>query len=352
MRDDYSVLGKEVTPTSVDKELRLLWEADDASTKASLMNFTIYSEAKDSLLANCDAVGEITREHSCRAILMELDRDGGSPTLRSWITAHCNLAGGKKAVCCEQVAFKIDGYTSGIVRHTLFSHLESDLPLVLWWQGNFSESFRESFYSKVDRLLVDSSDWDSPSSEFKRVETAIKEEPNLVVQDLAWTRTHQFRIAFAALTDNPLVLQRLADIQKIKVIADEKYRTSALQLLAWITELSHYQISSKEMEEKGDYFIMTKPNGGEVACSCSYDATYEGVNALEVDFGDLILRIENEFDRPLLHQKLFLKGEKIHSVHCPSDADTTVELITSQLSRGSKNSLFKRILPLFLKMLG
>lgn len=348
---DYSILGKEVPVSSVDKELRLLWEADDASTKASLINFAIYSEEKGTLLKKSEAVSEITREHSCRAILMNLDREGEKPTIRSWITAHCNLAGGKKAVCCEQVSFLIEGYAPGIVRHTLFSHLDSDLPLVIWWQGALSESYRESFFSKIDRLIFDSSDWDDSKAEMAKIKASIDETPSLVVQDLAWTRTYQFRLAIAAVVDHPAVLSRLEQVSEVKVSSSSQNRTSALQLLAWFANLSGYQISKDMIATAGDVHTYIKSCGGEAKLSASYDDNFAALGSIEINMGDCIVKITREQDRPLLRQEIILNGEPLLDRHCPADAIDDVTLISNQLSRGGKNSLFKRILPDFIEIL-
>lgn len=351
MANNYDILGKEVSINSVDKELRLLWEADEATSKASLINFIIYSEEEGSILKNCDAVSEITREHSCRAILMELDRDGDDPKVRSWITSHCNLSGGKKAVCCEQIAFLVGGYLPGIVRHTLFSHLDSDLPLVIWWQGNFSESFRESFYSKIDRLIIDSSKWTDCVSQYVRVEQALKEAPNLVIQDLSWTRSYYFRLAFAGLVDQPAILQNLSAISQVSLTAPRRERATALQLVAWLAELSCYELVQKVSSDASDVMMMRNKDGKEVKFTVSYDAALPTLSSLEVCMGDYQLKIHREIDRPLLCQQILHKGDSMLKRHCPADQIEHVALITDQLSRGGKNSLFKKILPMALRML-
>jgi len=351
MAVDYSFLGKEVPVASVGKELKLLWEVDETSTKASLMNFTIYSEAGDSLSRNSEAMMEITREHACRAILMDLDRNGKDPSVKAWVTAHCNLSGGKKSVCCEQVAFKANGYTPGIVRHTLFSHLDSDLPMVLWWQGDFSESFRESFYSSVDRLLFDSSEWSDPKLQFKKILDALEEVKSLVIQDLAWTRTYQIRLSFAGLVDEPIVESRLHQISSIKVKVHPSCRTSGLQYLAWISVMSGFERSPDLLSVEGDVFTMTKPNGGEVKLSLETDATSSEISLVEVEMGDLLLQLERHPERNFIDQRLLLNGEETLSRVSPADSENAVGLISNQLSRGGKNSLFRKILPAFIEML-
>ena len=128
----YGALGKEVAIADVDKELRLLWEADKASNNASLINFAVYSEEKGAIIKNSELVQAVTREHACRALLVGIDRTNPDASIRAWITAHCHLSHGKKSVCCEQIAFQLTGKATGRLRNTVFSHLNSDLPLVFW----------------------------------------------------------------------------------------------------------------------------------------------------------------------------------------------------------------------------
>ena len=60
--DKELLLGKEVPIEKVERELRLLWEADDARTNASLINLAIYSEDETALVDNSNIIRELTRE--------------------------------------------------------------------------------------------------------------------------------------------------------------------------------------------------------------------------------------------------------------------------------------------------
>jgi len=157
-----AILGVEVPIAEIEKELRQLWEVDSARTNASLMNLAVYSEKEGALGANSDIVRELTREHACRALLVGLDRSMEERSIRAWITAHCHLAHGQKSVCCEQIAFHLTGVSRGRFRNTVFAHLQSDLPLVFWWQGDLSPVFSEGLYRRIDRLIIDSSEWTKP----------------------------------------------------------------------------------------------------------------------------------------------------------------------------------------------
>jgi hypothetical protein len=60
-----------VEVAQVNRSLKALWEQEgDVLTKASLINFAVYSEAPDALSVNTQLMEEITREHACRVILL------------------------------------------------------------------------------------------------------------------------------------------------------------------------------------------------------------------------------------------------------------------------------------------
>jgi len=167
------ILGQEVAIGSIDAELRKLWAVDKARTNACLINFAFYSEQKGSLTLNSRIVSELTRDHASRALLIEMDRSASQPSLRAWVTAHCHLSQGKKSVCCEQIAFALTGVSRGRLRNTVFAHLSSDLPLILWWQGELSPIFEERLYSVIDRFVFDSSSWSNPQASFTIIDQAV-----------------------------------------------------------------------------------------------------------------------------------------------------------------------------------
>ena len=348
---DTAILGVEVPVAEIEKELRQLWEVDSARTNASLMNLAVYSEKEAALGTNSDIVRELTREHACRALLIGLDRSVEEKSIRAWITAHCHLAHGQKSVCCEQIAFHLTGVSRGRFRNTVFAHLQSDLPLVFWWQGDLSPIFTEGLYSRIDRLIIDSSDWSDPCESFKRVLTAI-EENNVIVQDLAWTRTYHYRLAVAALYDDPIAQQALAATKQIKIKANAKHRHSALQLLAWFTDLAGWDRAQdlfSDVETKGSYRF-SKQNGDLVDVEISYGADCAPIASIEVIADEVTVRVSRDVDAKYLRHELIALGHQI-DIHGPADSDVSADLVGDQLSRGGKNSLFRRILSRFTEFL-
>ena len=250
-------LGLEVPVASIDQALRRLWDQDEARTNASLMNLVVYSEKSTALLENSAIIRNLTREHACRAILVEINRAESLPTLRAWVTAHCHLAHGMKSVCCEQIAFYLTGKVTGRFRNTVFAHLNSDLPLVFWWQGELSDILTERLVSVMDRLIIDSSAWADPAASFRRLEETAATNPELILQDHEWTRTWQFRVGMASLFDDPAAQRMLPDIDSLEITHHPANRNAALQLLAWLA----VQAAWSDCADKNREFALESTTG-------------------------------------------------------------------------------------------
>ncbi len=344
---DYSILGKEVSIGSVDKELRLLWESDEANTNASLINLAIYSEAEGTILENSEVIHSITHEHACRALLIEINREAPEASIRAWITTHCNLSGGKKSVCCEQIAFHLTGCETGRLENTVFAHLNSDLPLVFWWQGELSSIFAERLYSLIDRFVYDSAEWANPLESFKVIEQAINGAGHFLPMDLEWTRTYQIRLAMAGLFDDPVASGALSKLSNVRIVANPSHETAALQLLAWLVKSMGWKLEDKTAQ--GEYRFKST-DGVSIIAGIELDASSAPVGALEVSSPECVVKVCREAGSGYLHQEL-QAGDYQLSTHTPANKDEPSELVIDQLSRGGKNTLYSTMLPAFIDLL-
>ncbi|MGJ8677118.1 MAG: glucose-6-phosphate dehydrogenase assembly protein OpcA [Akkermansiaceae bacterium] len=349
---DYSVLGKEVSIGSVDKELHLLWDADDANTNASLINFAVYSEEKGAILRNSSIVQEITREHACRAILIDLDYSYPETTIRAWIMAHCNLSGGTKSVCCEQIAFQLKGQATGRLRNTVFAHLNSDLPLVFWWQGELSQNFNERLYSLIDRFVYDSAEWAKPLESFRLIQAAINDSERFLPMDFEWTRSYQMRLAIAGLFDDPLAGQALDKINRVHIVVHPDHQTAGLQLLAWITKRLEW-VPSAELNldtKSGNQFHFESAQGVDISAILELSADSAPVGLLEIASPECTVSVSHDKGSDYLHQKIDAGCHQVNS-HTPATGDSCADLVMDQLSRGGKNTLYRSMLPAFIDLL-
>ncbi|MBT8044198.1 MAG: glucose-6-phosphate dehydrogenase assembly protein OpcA [Verrucomicrobiae bacterium] len=352
--EDYAIaLGKEVPIAEVDRELRLLWEEDKASTNASLINLAVYSEQEGAIIRNSELVQAITREHACRALLIGIDRDNPRASIRAWITAHCHLSQGRKSVCCEQIAFQLTGKATGRLRNTVFAHLSSDLPLVFWWQGELSPIFSERLYSLIDRFVFDSSDWSEPAASFRCIEQVMADEKDLLPMDVEWTRSYQIRHAIAGLFDDPMAAAALEHLRTIRIIVHPDHQMAGLQLLAWIiqrTGWSRSLVLGLDTEHGGTYYFETT-EGSDVTATLETNSAGAPVSLIEMTSPQCTARVAREEGSAYLHQQLDAGSHQIDRC-TPANSDDPAELVMNQLSRGGKNTLYRSMMPVFLELLG
>lgn len=353
--DEYALaLGKEVSIADIDKELRILWEADKASSNASLINLAVYSEAKGAILKNSESVQAITREHACRALLIGIDREDSNASIRAWVTAHCHLSQGRKSVCCEQIAFQLTGRATGRLRNTVFAHLNSDLPLVFWWQGELSPIFSERLYSLIDRFVFDSSEWADPLGSFRCIEKVIEDVPALQPMDIEWTRSFHVRQAIAGLFDDPLAMCATERMSKVRIVVHPKHQIAGLQLLAWIVQSTGWQRSMDlglKTESEGEIFYFETSDGADVTAVIELNPAGAPIGLVEISCPECKVMVTREVGSHLLHQKLDAEGHQIERC-TPAGSDDPSELVMSQLSLGGKNSLYRVMVPVFLNLLG
>jgi len=255
-----------------------------------------------------------------QCIRSKRDRWNEPASVDAWITAHCRLEGGQKSVCCEQVSFHLKGRRKGRFRNTIFSSLQSDLPLIFWWQGDLTDVFSEGLYRRIQRLVIDSSEWSDAGQNYKSIQQAWAKGKGIVVQDLAWTRTYHYRLAVASLYDNQIALDSLQATKSIYVKSQPKHYQSALLMVAWLCDLAGWKRSQDLVsdDENNTSYRFAKKNGELVD--------------VKIEHCD--------------------QGAPLAEFQVISDEVTVkVSLVTDQLSRGGKNSLYRRVFPTFIELL-
>lgn len=338
-------LGIEVAVSTIERELKKLWEQDEARTNASLMNLVVYSEKPGALIENSEIIRELTREHACRAILVGIDRHEPKPGLRAWITAHCHLADGRKSVCCEQIAFHLTGRVTGRFRNTVFAHLNSDLPLVFWWQGELSEILTERLVSVMDRLVIDSSSWADPIASFATIKETSQANPDLIIQDHAWTRSWQFRVGIASLFDDPAAQEALPEISSVEIVYHPEHRNTAVQLLAWLAVQAGWKdrISS-------ELFSFASLGGLEISVKMTEQMDSPPLSCVTLRTKNTVVQVSQKSGASHVERSLKSAGYIATSLS-PIDPTSPAEIVGVQLSRGGKNSLYQKILPRFRTLL-
>jgi glucose-6-phosphate dehydrogenase assembly protein OpcA len=323
----------------IDKELGKLWEeSGDTKTRASHINFAIFTDRMETVNANTQLIAEIAAEHACRAILIFANPDAPEPAAKAWISAHCHLVGkGERQICSEQITFQLDGDMLTALPSIVFSHLDSDLPLYFWRQGEFRRPLNEKLWSRVDRLLYDSADWKNPVEQFAIVrEIGTFTETRTILCDLNWTRLVGTRFALAQLFDHSCVLAHARKIHRISISSSQ--RLAGLLLLGWIAAQlgwRHQSLLGKQsfVSQDGrtiEFEITETP--GEVISRCAFES--DGAT-----FG-----ITREPGSAYYHAKVCGDDSCEAPMLVAAGRSKLTDIVLMELSRGGKHPLYSKAL--------
>jgi glucose-6-phosphate dehydrogenase assembly protein OpcA len=328
----------------IERELKKLWEQDaGATTRASLMNLAIYCEGLDAMGMNTALISDITQSHACRAILIVTEPDAPQDRVQAWISAHCHMSrAGAKQVCCEQITFLLEGQSCGLIPNIVFSHLDSDLPLYLWWQSEFSAQMDEQLWTWVDRLIFDSHSWSNPREQFAllRDSLAKTKPPRLILCDLNWTRLIDWRQALAELFDSPSSLAQLSQIEGAVIFHGPGHCATALLLVGWIMA----QLGWKIQQNDRNGFTFAKTGGADPVRFDIHEAGTHAIERLQLWSKSAQFQISYESGSVFLHEEIRLAdGHEYHHL-VPPGKDNLPDLFNEELMRGGKHKVYLRAL--------
>jgi glucose-6-phosphate dehydrogenase assembly protein OpcA len=320
---DLDRLGLETPIGRIDRALKQLWEGDEAKTRASLINLAIYTEDNCQLMADNELLDHVAAQHACRALLILALPEAEQLRARAWIQALCRPYQGKQIVCSEQISFVLEGGNAAQVQNIVFAHLDSDLPLVVWWQADLSKNFEERLYSRIDTLIIDSSRWADPVRQFDALLVAMHAETGgFDVRDLAWTRSHFMRTALATCFQDPTACHNLDKLKNIRITHLKGQRTTALLLAVWINQRLKASLSVELIEKDSGPALQGLVLEG------------DGVRGeVRRDCDSCFVRVSSTC------------GENTREDLLPADKDSDAELVSEMLSRFHGSTLYSSLLP-------
>ena len=331
--------GLPVEVGEIDRQLGRLWEQSDAGkVRASLVNLVIYSEAPDAIAANTPLLSEIAADHAFRALLVQAAPQADRSGVQAWITAHCHLReAGKKEICSEQITFQLDGPAAARLPSIVFSHLDSDLPLYLWWQGDLHPEPEPQLWRWVDRLIVDSAEWTRPAAQFRILrEIATLGRRRSGACDLNWTRLFHLRYAVAQIFDLPAARERLGRIENVVISHARGRRLTALELFGWMASRLRWTLDTDAAQP-----VFRRPDHGTARFELREDnASVSCVDAVRFEFGDASAEVRRERTGDFYSLQVNAPGADGSSQLLPAGREKMSDVLLSELSRGSRHPLF------------
>ncbi|MEY2493332.1 MAG: hypothetical protein QOH24_2283 [Verrucomicrobiota bacterium] len=330
-------LGTPVDIGRIDHELKKLWaDGEGAMTRSSHINLAVFSEEPGSLARNTQLVAEIAENHACRAIVITADPSGKQDRVEAWISAHCHVTqAGSKRVCSEQISVLLEGASVKLLPSIVFSQLDSDLPLYLWWQTEFADGVEPQLWACVDRLIYDSQGWHDFDRQMRLVEAAQREaKQRIVLCDLNWTRLLHFRRAFAQFFDHPASHHHFNEIESATLQFSRDYRSTALLFIGWLAARLAWDIVSSP---KPGLINLRNAVGKSLRIALE-EKECPPIAAFTAQSGELEFCVASCGD--LLEVCRGARGEKHTRQLVPSGENNPVRLMSEELMRGGPHHVY------------
>jgi glucose-6-phosphate dehydrogenase assembly protein OpcA len=330
--------GLPVEIGKIDRALKKLWQDGEGSaTRASLINFAVYCEGAETMSQTTEVISQITREHACRAILIGRDPDAESAKVQAWILAHCHMSrAGAKQVCCEQITFLLGKDGLPLIPNIVFSHLDSDLPLILWWRGELPEKSEDQLWTWVDRLIYDSQTWAHVPSQFQLLRTSIEPaSPRMTLCDLNWTRSIYMRQAVAQIFDHPDFLPELGGLNSVEIVHAPGMRSTAVLLAGWLGAQLQWKLDGSEAH--GVRF--RDLDGNEVTVALREEAG-RLLGSVRLAGKETTFVAAHREGSSFLHADIHLSGDREFHYLMPGGKDDLVSLLNDELMSGGKHKVY------------
>ena len=348
---DTLAFGQPVEIGQIDRALKKLWETDaGATTRASLVNFAIVCRGIEAMERNTAVISEFTSQHACRALLAGIAPNGaGEPRVSAWINAHCHLSrAGAKQICCEQISFLFEGQSESRIANTLFANLDSDLPLYLWWQGEFPDPTDGNLWAWVDRLIYDSQEWKNVRTQFRLLRESIERaQAHLILCDLNWARSLHLRQALSQMFDHPDNLALLDDLKSITIAHAPENRSTALLLTSWFAA----QLEFTDAAANGAGFTFQRDGGAPVMFDLRPEAG-RSLSLCELVAGSGSIRVRRDQQGDFFRVEVRIGTERVYQHLLPAGSNETTSLLLWEIGGGSRHQVYRKALDVLETLLG
>jgi hypothetical protein len=249
--------GEDVTIAEIEhrlNELRTLaTEAGEAPyQRTSVMTHCAWVPEEWVEAAHAVLAG-LAERHPSRTIVLIPDPDSRRDAIDADVSLQCfPLEGSHAAVCSEVVELRLRGPRAKAPGSIVQPLLISDLPAFLRWRGEptFGAPEFEQLVDVVDRLIVDSIEWDDLPFAYGKFARSFD---RVAASDIAWRRTMEWRAELAGLWPG------IAEARELRV---QGPYAEALLLAGWLD--SRLDLDLRFVHDPADELAEVAVDGEEV----------------------------------------------------------------------------------------
>jgi glucose-6-phosphate dehydrogenase assembly protein OpcA len=255
----------------IEKELAAMWKpadedaegsnAESGVTRACTLNLLVYATTEDDREGIDEMLEVVGEQHPGRTLVLLADREAASPRLEAYVSTRCRRLGGSgRQVCGEQVTIEAGGAAIETVASAIAPLLVPDTPVFLWWKDipHYEDRLFSRMTAMSDRVVLDSSCFDNPYEDLRRLHKIIKEHPQfMAASDLNWGRLTAWRTLLASFWDVPDYRPYLDSIDGVVVeydapdVAPAEIAPKALLIVGWLSSRLGWSIMGASGAEEG-----------------------------------------------------------------------------------------------------
>ena len=244
-------------------------------TRACALNLLVYATAADDREQIYEMLDAVCEQHPARTLVLVADRAATEPKLDAYVSTRCRLLGGnRKQICGEQVTIEAAGSAADTAASAIEPLLVPDVPVFLWWKDipHYEDKLFSRMTAMSDRMVIDSSCFDSPHKDLLRLARMIRERPQFMsASDLNWGRLTAWRNLVASFWDVPDYRPYLDKIERIVVeydppcFAPDEIAPQSLLAVGWLASRLGWSIEGNgEREENGAASFQLRASGREI----------------------------------------------------------------------------------------
>src|ERR687892_959982 len=207
--------GGRMSVGQIEHELGKLRTNDDGTLalRSSVLNLIVVTD-EESANEITDSVSRLAGRHPARAVVCIADPEG-EWNVDVGLSAFCNVRGGGAQVCAEQVTIHAEGPPAEHLESLAGPLLVPDLPVFLWYPGEFSPRSPEfaAMAGLADRVIVDSAASESHEACLREIAALVEDPATPAIGDLQWVGLSPWRSLLADTFDAP---ERAGDLEKIE----------------------------------------------------------------------------------------------------------------------------------------
>src|ERR671914_3053803 len=258
--------GGAMSPGEIERELARLRMNEDGTlgARASVLNLVAVTN-EETAPGVTRVVSELSGRYPSRVVLIVSDPDEEEANLEVSLSSFCGLRRGLPGgnqVCAEQIKIHVEGPPAGHLESLAGPLLIPDLPVFLWYPGEFSPRSQEfaAMADLADRIIVDSAAA-GDSACLREIAGFLEDPESPAIGDLQWVMLSPWRALVAELFNPPERAEELGKIRKVEVLHTPAGECRALLFVGWFASKLGWRTEDVSRVEEGREVRFAGPSG-------------------------------------------------------------------------------------------